>query len=86
MKKPFTFDAKAEGPDHAASLEPAELKKMVVSIRNVEAAIGHGKKEPSEEELKNKKIVRKSIVALKKIKTGDLFTKIIYQLKGQVME
>lgn len=62
IEKHFTLDRSLPGPDHAASLEPAELKAMVQGIRNIEKAIsGNGVKSPSKSELKNKEIVRKSI-------------------------
>ena len=60
-----------EGPDHNASLEPQELKAMVTAIRNIELALGSDIKNPSTSEIKNIKIVRKSIVAKTKIKKGD---------------
>ena len=63
-----------EGPDHKASLEPDELLQMVRAIRNVECAIGTGKKVPSESEKKNMIIARKSIVAFKAIKKGEIFS------------
>ena len=74
IEKHFTIDKNMEGPDHKASLEPTELKAMVESIRNIEKAMGDGIKKPSKSELKNKPIVRKSLVAIKKIEKGDLFT------------
>ena len=74
IEKHFTLDNTMEGPDHRASLEPEELKAMVDAIRNIECAMGDGIKQPSESELKNKPIARKSIVAEKKIKKGDIFT------------
>ena len=75
IEKHFTLDRNEPGPDHRASLEPRELKEMVLSIRNIEKAIsGNGKKHPSESELKNKSIVRKSIVSNTDIKKGDAFT------------
>jgi N,N'-diacetyllegionaminate synthase len=74
IEKHFTLDRTMEGPDHAASLEPDELKQMVVSIRNIEKAMGDGLKKPSKSEQKNISIVRKSIVASKKIKAGEKFT------------
>lgn len=74
IEKHFTLDNTMEGPDHRASLEPKELKAMVDAIRNIECAMGAGIKEPSESEFKNKSIARKSIVAEKKIKKGDIFT------------
>ena len=55
-------------------MEPGELKAMVTAIRNIEEALGHGRKEPSLSEIKNKEIARKSIVAKKNIKAGDVFT------------
>ena len=74
IEKHFTLDKNMEGPDHKASLEPDELKRMVQSIRNVEAALGDGEKQPSEAEKKNIAIARKSIVAKCDIKKGDVFT------------
>lgn len=74
IEKHFTLDKNMEGPDHKASLEPDELKQMVQSIRNVEAALGDGIKKPSEAEKKNIAIARKSIVAACEIKKGEIFT------------
>lgn len=74
IEKHFTLDKNMEGPDHKASLEPDELKLMVQSIRNVEVALGNGKKKPSEAEKKNIAIARKSIVAACDIKKGEVFT------------
>lgn len=75
IEKHFTLDSTMEGPDHAASLEPAELKAMVSSIRNIERAMeGSGFKEPSASEMKNMEIARKSIVASKNIQSGEIFT------------
>ena len=74
IEKHFTIDKKLEGPDHKASLEPEELKAMVDAIRNIEKAMGDGVKKPSKSELKNKDIVRKSIVAKKPIRKGEAFT------------
>ena len=74
IEKHFTIDNKLEGPDHKASLEPEELKAMVDAIRNIEKAMGDGVKKPSKSELKNKDIVRKSIVAKKPIRKGEAFT------------
>lgn len=75
IEKHFTLDSTLPGPDHAASLEPGELKAMVKSIRNIEAAIsGDGLKKPSESEMKNIAIVRKSIHVLKSLKAGDIIS------------
>lgn len=74
IEKHFTLDKNMEGPDHKASLEPSELKAMVKSIRNIEQALGTGHKTISESERKNIEIARKSIVAAKDIKEGEIFT------------
>lgn len=74
IEKHFTLDRNMEGPDHKASLEPHELKAMVSAIRNIEKAVGDGVKEPSESEKENIGIARKSIVACKNIKKGEVFT------------
>ena len=74
IEKHFTLDRNMEGPDHKASLEPQELCAMVSAIRNVEKALGNGIKEPSESEKKNIVIARKSIIAARDIKQGELFT------------
>ncbi|MBU1883808.1 N-acetylneuraminate synthase [bacterium] len=74
IEKHFTLDKTMEGPDHKASLEPDELKDMVKAIRNIELALGNGVKKSSKSESKNKPIARKSIVAGKAIKKGDILT------------
>lgn len=74
IEKHFTLDQNMEGPDHQASLEPHELKKMVDSIRNIELALGDGIKKPAESEIKNIVIARKSIIAKRDILTGEVFT------------
>ncbi len=74
IEKHFTLDNNMEGPDHKASLEPEELKAMVDAIRNIEAAIGTGLKEPANSEIKNINIARKSIIAKQDIKAGEVFT------------
>jgi N-acetylneuraminate synthase len=74
IEKHFTLDRGMSGPDHRASLEPDELKAMVAGIRNIERAMGDGIKRPSPSELKNKPIARKSLVAARNIKAGELFS------------
>lgn len=74
IEKHFTLDKEMEGPDHKASLEPSELQMMVKAIRNIELALGNGKKIPSNSEKKNVGIVRKSIVAKCNIVKGENFT------------
>lgn len=74
IEKHFTLDRSLPGPDHRASLEPGELKAMVQGIRNIEKAMGDGIKRPSPSELKNKPIARKSMVAARFIKAGEVFS------------
>lgn len=73
IEKHFTLDRNMPGPDHKASLEPDELIAMVSAIRHIELALGHGRKEPSQSEIKNRDIARKSIVAKTKIYKGEIF-------------
>jgi N,N'-diacetyllegionaminate synthase len=74
IEKHFTLDKTMEGPDHQSSLEPKELKQMVRAIQHIQVALGNGIKTPSQSELKNKVIARKSIVASKEINVGDVFS------------
>ena len=74
IEKHFTLDRNQKGPDHLASLEPKELKRMVHKIRNIQKAMGNGIKTVSKSELKNIKIARKSIVAKRDIQKGELFS------------
>jgi N-acetylneuraminate synthase/N,N'-diacetyllegionaminate synthase len=74
IEKHFTLDRNMEGPDHQASLEPTELKAMVSAIRNIELALGTGVKKPSESEMKNMAIARKSIHLKRNMQKGDLLT------------
>jgi N,N'-diacetyllegionaminate synthase len=75
IEKHFTLDKTMAGPDHKASLQPDELKAMVIAIRKVELAIsGSGLKEPSKSEIKNIEVTRKSIVASQKIHKGEIFS------------
>jgi N,N'-diacetyllegionaminate synthase len=74
IEKHLTLDKSMNGPDHKASLEPKELKSMVVAIRNIEVALGSSKKKPSPSEIVNMNIARKSIVAIHDVKKGELLT------------
>jgi N,N'-diacetyllegionaminate synthase len=74
IEKHFTLDRDLPGPDHQASLEPDELKEMVIAIRNIEKAMGDGIKRPSSSEEKNKPIARKSLVAACTIRKGEIFS------------
>ena len=74
IEKHFTLDRSLPGPDHAASLTPAEFSEMVQSIREVEQSLGVAVKSPANSEMKNKLVARRSIVARHNIKRGELFT------------
>jgi len=74
IEKHFTIDRSLPGPDHRASLEPNELIAMVKAIRNVEVALGSDVKEPTISEIKNIRIVRKSILAGRKIEVGEILS------------
>ena len=69
----FTINRNQAGPDHKASLMPKELKSLIKSIRLVESSLGISTKKPSDSEIENITIVRKSIVAKKNITKGDIF-------------
>jgi N,N'-diacetyllegionaminate synthase len=74
IEKHITLDRGLPGPDHKASIEPDEIHMMVSSIRNIEQALGDGKKKPTVSELENMSSVRKSIVSSCAIKRGEVFT------------
>lgn len=74
IEKHFTLDKNLPGPDHRASLEPAELKAMVDAVRNIEVALGTGVKTAAPSEVANINVARKSIVAARDIKCGETFT------------
>lgn len=72
IEKHFTLDRSLPGPDHIASTEPQEFSNMVKAIRNVEMALGNGKKEPTQAEKETSKVVFKHIVASRNIFAGEL--------------
>lgn len=74
IEKHFTLDKNMQGPDHKASLDPAELKQMCRGIRHIELALGSGIKVPTASEMKNRDIARKSIVAKCPIQEGEILT------------
>lgn len=75
LEKHFTIDSKEFGPDHAASIEPAQLKELVKGIREVEAGLGSTIRKFGEKELGQRKVHRRSLVVNKPIRTGEVFTK-----------
>jgi len=74
IEKHFTLDRALPGPDHKASLEPAELKAMITAIRDVEAALGMPDKRPTDSERPNIPVARKSLVAARAIAKGEVFS------------
>ena len=74
IEKHFTLDRSRPGPDHAASLEPGELAAMIAAIRDVETALGLARKEPAAEEIANRAIARRSLVATRPIAAGEPFS------------
>ncbi|MBE7554830.1 MAG: N-acetylneuraminate synthase [Anaerolineales bacterium] len=81
IEKHFTLDRNLPGPDHRASLEPDELAALVHSIRTVELAMGHGRKEPAASEANTAAVARKSLVAAKDIPVGTLLTEELIAIK-----
>lgn len=74
IEKHFTLDKNLPGPDHRASLDPVELKVMVVGIRKIEAALGNGYKEPATNERDTASVARRSVVAACRISAGTILT------------
>lgn len=71
IEKHFTLDRGMPGPDHAASLEPDELRTMVAAIRDIEVALGSTIKHATASEQLNKVVARKSLVAARALAVGD---------------
>ena len=76
IEKHFTLNKNMSGPDHKASLNPVELKKLIIKIRKIEKIKGLNIKKAYKSEIKNISIARKSLIAGKDIKFGNMFTKI----------
>jgi len=81
IEKHFTLDRTMDGPDHKASLEPQELKKMVSEIHNVVAALGSVKKVPVAAELENRRLVRRVLIAARDIEAGEIFNESSIEIK-----
>jgi len=74
IEKHITLDRTMAGPDHMASMEPGAFAAMVAAIRDVELALGDGVKRPLENEIANKAVARKSLVAARPIAKDEMFT------------
>lgn len=81
VEKHFTLDKSMLGPDHKASLDPSELIAMVIAIRNIDLALGNGWKVPTDTEVKNRAIVRKSLIAGCDINVGEMLTAEMLEIK-----
>lgn len=73
IEKHFTLDKNLEGPDHKASITPNDLIHMIKNIRDIELNLGNGIKEIHPLEIKNRMVARRSIVAIKSIKKGEIY-------------
>ncbi|MHA3902459.1 N-acetylneuraminate synthase family protein [Castellaniella sp. WN] len=76
VERHITLDRGMEGPDHLASLEPAEFRQLVEGIRQIEKALswqGPGR-HASQGELLNRENLGKSVIAARAIQTGQVFT------------
>src|SRR5258708_6726932 len=74
IEKHLTLDRSLPGPDHRASIEPEELAAMIASIRDVELALGDGRKVPAAEEIANRSVARRSLVATRPVRSGERFS------------
>lgn len=81
IEKHFTLDKELIGPDHKASLDPEELKTMIREIRRVESSLGDGIKLPTQVEIEIARVARRSIVAARDLKKGEVITEEIIDLK-----
>ncbi len=72
IEKHFTVDHSLSGPDHRASMEPAELASLVRTIRELEAVLGDGRKRIMPAEQANKEVMQKSLVARRDISAGEV--------------
>jgi len=81
IEKHITLDRTLSGPDHAASIEPNELKRMIDTVRKVEQALGTADKKPESCEIGNRNVVRKSVVASEHIRKGSLLQESMLALK-----
>jgi N-acetylneuraminate synthase len=74
IEKHFTLDRTLPGPDHRSSLEPQELAAMVKAVRDIESALGSGRKGPAVSEKKNITVARRSLVAARNIERNEIFS------------
>lgn len=73
IEKHLTLDRTLPGPDHAASLEPIEFARLVEAIRTTEIALGLPLKGPQPDEIANRVVARRSLVAARDVQKGEIF-------------
>lgn len=81
IEKHVTLDRSMPGPDHAASIEPDELKLLVSILEKTSAVLGDGEKVPAKSELGNLPLIRKSLVAKRDLKAGEVLTADVIGIK-----
>jgi N-acetylneuraminate synthase/N,N'-diacetyllegionaminate synthase len=74
IEKHLTLDRAMQGPDHAASLEPAELGELIRQVRETVLALGDGRKQPGPPELETAAIVRRSWHAARDLEVGHVLS------------
>jgi N,N'-diacetyllegionaminate synthase len=72
LEKHLTLDRRLPGPDHRASLEPADFAEMVRQLRSVESALGSELKQPCESELAVREVVRRSVALRRSVAKGQI--------------
>ncbi|MBN1147668.1 MAG: N-acetylneuraminate synthase family protein [Anaerolineales bacterium] len=86
IERHLTLDRTMDGPDHAASLEPQGFKKMVRDIRQVTQALGTGEEKfISRGEILNREVLAKSLVAARRITSGETITPEMVAVKGPAL-
>jgi len=81
IEKHFTLDKTLPGPDHAASLDPVELRALVQGVREVESALGDGEKRAMPCELDTRRVARRSLVAARPLRAGEALTRDAVRIK-----
>ena len=82
VEKHITLDRSLPGPDHAASLEPAGIERLIRDIRHTEQALGSPEKHLSAMEMLNRHVLRKSLVATRDLPSGTVITRDMVKVKG----
>jgi sialic acid synthase SpsE len=81
VEKHFTLDRNMSGPDHRASIEADELKRLVTAVKRAHAALGDGIKGPAPSEAENLPLIRRSLVASRPLRKGERLTRDMIAIK-----